>query len=72
MWNFRPGTNPQEQLQELEKTFGLANLRDIPIETAFPAAGPQETIIKIVLSSGTYYVVVLTAGIRLRVALTQF
>lgn len=33
-WTARPGTTPEEQLQELEKTFGLQNLLDVQFDEA--------------------------------------
>lgn len=70
-WNYRPGYETKDSLLELEKTLGIENLKDIPIETEFPAAGPEETSLHIVSSSGIW-LVLLTSGARYRVQLSSF
>lgn len=72
VWAHRPGVEPEQQLNELEKTLGLDNLKDIQVKTDFPVAGQQEPQITIVNDSGTYYLVFLSGGNRYRAELTSF
>jgi len=54
-FRFRPGINPEEQLKEIEKSFGLQNLNDV----------------EIVEESGTHYLYLFTDTKKFKVALTQ-
>lgn len=71
MFRNRPGQEPEEKFAEIENNLGLQNLVDIPIETAFPVAGPEESSLHIVSSSGLW-LVLLTSGARYRVQLSSF
>ena len=66
-YKFR-GRATEEELRDIEREAGY----ETEILTVFPAVGPQETTIRLVLSGGTFYLVVLTAGNRYRVALSSF
>lgn len=70
-WRNRQGQPIEQTLDSLEKEFGFANLKDIPIETEFPEAGPTETSIHLV-ENGGFWLVILTKGTRYRVELTAF
>ena len=72
MYRNRPGTDAEQRFLEIEKEFGLSNLKDIPIETEFPEAGPNETSIHLVENGGSFYLVILAKETRYRVELTEF
>lgn len=71
-WRNRKGSDAEQRFEELEKEFSFENIKDIPIETAFPAAGPESASLHFVKSGGTYYIVLLAEGVRVRVALSSF
>ena len=72
MFRNRPGLEAEQRFNEIEKEFGLGNLVDIPIETDFPEAGPENPSIHVVNDSGTFYLVILSGGLRYRAQLTAF
>jgi len=72
MWNFRPGMQSERQLEDMEKTLGIGNLKDIPVLDSFPDASQDNPEFLVVLNSGTLYLVFLYGGSRYRVALTSF
>ena len=50
-WSHRPGVDPQEQLKEIEKTFGLQNLKDVSVQTV---GGLQ--VLQIQQNNKTYHI----------------
>jgi hypothetical protein len=54
-WTFRPGKDPNEQLLELERTFGIQNLKDVSIE----------------LIGASYYLQIVTGEKKFRALLTE-
>ena len=71
-WRNRQGQEIEQRMDDLEKSFGLENLKDIPIETEFPAAGPEGTSIHLVENGGNFFIVILTKGVRYQIQLPAF
>lgn len=69
-FRYRPGQPVEDQIQNIEKDFDLSNVK-IPIESDFPAAGPQESSLHIV-NNGGLWLVLLFAGLRYRASLVAF
>ncbi len=67
----RPGQNPEQRFDEIEKNFGLDNLPGTDIKTSFPVASDKFSM-GVIDDSGTFYLVVTAKGSRYRVALTEF